>query len=151
MRASSTQPYLTQRLDPPVAADDGGEGDAAAAAEAPATEGGAGSGGPKLTREQLSEALLAMVALLPDWSEDVPVAPAVVAGTLGHLLARGCTTFGLAELARALREAGADEAAAAADGDDGAADPPLVDGERAAPMLLSVLAELKVRHHRRCC
>lgn len=113
-RLEGLRPFLVEQLE--------GDGDAA-----------------PFTRADLSTALLALVATLPDTIEDVPKAPVMVAGLIGHLLGAGHLTFGLAELASAVREAGAEDAAeaAAAEGEEEGEDPPLVDAEKAAPMLLA--------------
>jgi hypothetical protein len=97
--------------------------------------------------QDLSLALLATVATLPDLVEDVPKSPALVAELIGHFLAAGQLSFGLQELAVAVKEAGVEQQAAAAAGGDGEEDeqePPLIDHEKAAPMLLIVANSIKV-------
>jgi hypothetical protein len=93
----------------------------------------------------LSLALLATVATLPDLVEDVPKSPVLVAELIGHFLAAGQLSFGLQELATAVKEAGVEQqAAAGGDGDEEAPEPPLIDAEKAAPMLLVVANSIKV-------
>lgn len=109
-----------------------------------------------VTGADLSSALLAMVATLPDLVEDVPISPLLVAELAGHFLAAGQLSFTLAEFAAAVREAGAEDAAEepkASKGEDGgdqeeedaeAQEPPLIDAEKALPMLLVVANAIKV-------
>jgi hypothetical protein len=123
------QPFLDAQLAAPSSSE-GGE------AEAPAAQ---------VTKEDLSTALLATVAALVDLAEEVPKSPVLVAEVIGHFLAAGQLSFGLAELAAAVKDAGAaQQEANKEDGDGEGEDPPLVDQERAAPILLVVANAIKV-------
>eukprot|EP00879_Flechtneria_rotunda_P018132 GHRR01019014.1.p1 GENE.GHRR01019014.1~~GHRR01019014.1.p1 ORF type:complete len:326 (+),score=149.69 GHRR01019014.1:847-1824(+) len=94
----------------------------------------------------LSQALLGMVGILPDLVEDVPKAPLLVAGVIGHFINTGHLTFGVLELVKAVKEAGADDGKAGG-GEDGEEeeelDPPLIDSEKAGPMVLIVINAIK--------
>lgn len=47
-----------------------------------------------------------MVALMPDLMDDVPKSPVLVAELIGHFMAAEQLSFGLAELAAAIKESG---------------------------------------------
>lgn len=99
---------------------------------------------PLISKADMSTALLALVGVLPDLVEDVPKAPLLAAETIGHFMASGLITFGLGDLAKAVKEAGAEDAAKGGDEEDEALEPPLIDSEKAAPMLLIVANTIKV-------
>jgi hypothetical protein len=88
--------------------------------------------------------------LLPDTSEDLPLAPTLLAELIGHFMAAGHLTFGLKEMATAVVQAGVEAgeggtaAAAAANVEKDVEDPPLVDMDAAGPMLLLVASAIKV-------
>jgi len=127
-----SQPFLDAQLAAAAAGSSSSEGDAEQQQQQQQ---------PPFTKEDLSTALLATVATLPDLVEDVPKSPVLVAEVIGHFLAAGQLSFGLAELAAAVKEAGAD-GGEQQEGD--AEDPPLVDSEKAAPMLLVTVNAVKV-------
>lgn len=87
------QPFLDAQLAAPSSSSSSEGG----SAEPPA---------PHFTQEDLSTALLAAVAILPDLMDDVPKSPVLVAELVGHFMAAGQLTFNLKELAAAVREAG---------------------------------------------
>jgi hypothetical protein len=71
------------------------------------------SEGHLFSKADLSTALLALVALLPDVVEDVPKAPLLAAEQIGHFMGAGHLSFDLAELATAIKEAGRSSTGAA--------------------------------------
>lgn len=95
-----------------------------------------------ITKSDMSTALLALIGILPDLVEDVPKAPVLLAEVIGHFMAAGLLTFNLPDVAKAVKEAGAEDAAAG--DDEEAMDPPLIDSEKALPMLLIVANAIKV-------
>jgi hypothetical protein len=134
-RAPHAQPFLEQQL-------------AAGPRRASASGGGAAGAAADVVQQlnggDLSAALLAMVATMPDLVEDVPKAPLLLAALIGHFMAAGQLDFGLGELAAAVREAGADAGDGEQDGGDDEQDAPLVDAEKAAPMLVVAVNAIKV-------
>jgi hypothetical protein len=91
------QPFLDAQLAAPSSSEGGSADQPAAAAATPQQH---------FTKEDLSTALLAAVAILPDLIDDVPKSPVLVAELIGHFLAGGQLSFSLGELAAAVREAG---------------------------------------------
>lgn len=75
--------------------------------------------------------------------DDVPKSPVLVAELIGHFMAAGALSFGLGELVSAVKDAGA--VGAGEKQEDDPEDPPLVDAEKAAPMVLVVAKAIKVR------
>lgn len=131
------QPFLDAQLDPAAAAADSSSEGGSSEQQQPSS--------PPFTKDDLSTALLATVATLPDLVEDVPKSPVLVAEVIGHFLAGGHLSFGLQELYAAVKEAGADQQGGGGEEGDGESeDPPLVDAEKAAPMLLVVANSIKV-------
>jgi hypothetical protein len=104
----------------------------------------AAEGESLISKADMATALTALVGVLPDLVEDVPKAPLLAAELAGHLIAAGLVPLSLADLAKAVKEAGAEDAAAGG-GDDGEEmDPALIDNEKAVPMLLVVANAIKV-------
>jgi hypothetical protein len=90
----------------------------------------------------MATALQALIGVLPDLVEDVPKAPLLAAEMAGHFIAAGLVPLSLADLAKAVKEAGAEDAAGGEDGEE--MDPALIDGEKAVPMLLVAANAIKV-------
>lgn len=99
-----------------------------------------GEPAPLITPADMATALTALVGVLPDLVEDVPKAPLLAAEMAGHFIATGLVPLSLADLAKAVKEAGAEDAG----GEEGEeADPALIDAEKAAPMLLVAANAIK--------
>jgi hypothetical protein len=94
------------------------------------------------TQADLSKGLLAAVSLLPEWYEDTPKAPVLVAECIGHFMAAGQVSFGLDQLVSAVTAAGVQKATGEEREEEEEA--PLIEEEKAAPMVLTVLDLIKV-------
>jgi hypothetical protein len=103
----------------------------------------AAEGESLISKADMATALTALVGVLPDLVEDVPKAPLLAAEMTGHFIAAGLVPLSLSDLAKAVKEAGAEDAAGG--GDDGEdMDPALIDNEKALPMLLVAANAIKV-------
>lgn len=100
----------------------------------------AAEGESLISKADMATALTALVGVLPDLVEDVPKAPLLAAEMTGHFIAAGLVPLSLSDLAKAVKEAGAEDAA----GEDGEEmDPALIDNEKALPMLLVAANAIK--------
>jgi hypothetical protein len=111
----------------------------------------AAEGESLISKADMATALQALIGVLPDLVEDVPKAPLLAAEMAGQLIATGLVPLSLADLAKAVKEAGAEDAG----GEEGEEmDPALIDQEKAVPMLLTAANAIKVSAKRirsHCC
>eukprot|EP00882_Tetradesmus_deserticola_P015494 GHRQ01016511.1.p1 GENE.GHRQ01016511.1~~GHRQ01016511.1.p1 ORF type:complete len:214 (+),score=102.45 GHRQ01016511.1:22-663(+) len=103
----------------------------------------AADGGSLVSKADTATALKALVGLLPDLVEDVPKAPLLAAEMIGNLIGGGLVPLSLGDLAKAVKEAGAEDAAGGEEGEE--MDPALIDNEKAAPMLLVATNAIKAK------